>query len=67
MTMFKNTIRIACKLGTVIRMGNFTMGYTDIPDMSASTWLPDPNNPNELIKHNVRSEALTSRKRIMKS
>lgn len=63
-TMFKNTIRLACKLGTVIRLGAFTMVIQDKPDVSSYLWLPDPNKPNELVRQDKIEQPETIR--IMK-
>lgn len=63
-TMFKNTIRIACKLGTLIRLGSFQLIFNDSVNVSKDIWLPDPANPKELVK---QPETPAKRKRIMKS
>jgi hypothetical protein len=49
-TMFKNQIRIACKMGTMVRLGRFCMKFDDAMDVSKPLWLPNPNNPQELLK-----------------
>lgn len=62
--MFKSTIRIACKLGTLIRLGSFQLAFNDAVNMSRDIWLPDPANPNELVK---QPEEPAKRKRMMRS
>lgn len=64
--MFRNTIRIACKLGTIIKMGSFAMCFNDMPDVSAPVWLPDPHNPHEMVKHEDVSDHVASQRRTMK-
>lgn len=49
-TMFKGTIRIACKLGTLMRIGRFQMLFNSSVDVSQDLWLPNPSNPTELVK-----------------
>lgn len=49
-TMFKNTIRIACKLGALVRLGKFRMSFNDKVDVSKPLWLPNPENERQLVK-----------------
>lgn len=49
-TMFQNEIRLACKLGTVLRQGRFSMQFSELPDHSSFSWISDPDNPHSLIK-----------------
>lgn len=63
-TMYKNQIRISCKLGTMIRLGQFCMAYDDTIDISKPIWLPNPQNPQELVKQQEEKPRQT-RKRIV--
>lgn len=47
--MFKNSLRIACKMGTLVRLARFTMTYSDVLDVSKALWLPNPENEKELV------------------
>lgn len=49
-TMFQNEIRLACKLGTVVRQGRFCLQFSDLPDHSSFSWISDPSNPGNLIR-----------------
>lgn len=69
-TMYKNCIRVACKLGTVIRMGRFAMSFNDTVDASKPVWLSNPDNPQELIKQEERrghSKQSSNKKRLIPS
>jgi hypothetical protein len=55
-TMFKNQIRIACKMGTMARLGRFGMAFDDMVDVSKPLWLPNPTNPQELVKQEPLSK-----------
>lgn len=46
-------MRLACKVGTVIRLGTFSESYNDAVDHSASRWLPSPENANEMVSATV--------------
>ncbi len=48
-TMFKSSMRLACKVGTVVRLGTFAESYSDAVDHSASRWLPNPEKANEMV------------------
>lgn len=48
--MYKNTIRIACKLGTLVKLDRFKMVFNDQVDVSRPLWLPNPENEQELVK-----------------
>ncbi len=60
--MYRSTIRIACKVGTLIRLGSFQLAFSDAINVSRDTWLPDPDNPKELVKQPEEPE---KRKRMM--
>lgn len=47
--MYQNTIRLACKLGTIVRTGRFSMLFKNQPDYSAFEWLPNPEKEGELV------------------
>lgn len=49
-TIFQNEIRLACKLGTVLKQGRFCMQCSELPDHSSFSWISDPDNPSNLIK-----------------
>ena len=66
-TMFRNCIRVACKLGTVIRMGRLRMTYNDSVDVSKPMWLPNPDNPQELVKQKDRPRGTSTKKRLIPS
>lgn len=48
--MFKNQIRMACKVGTVMRTGKFMMVVNNNIDVSKPLWLPNPENEKELVR-----------------
>lgn len=62
-TMFQNEIRIGCKLGTVVRLGRFTMQFSDRPDHSSYSWIADPANPSMLKKQEPQGKRPMSQKR----
>lgn len=49
-TMYKSTIRIACKLGTLVKLDHFKMVFNDQVDASKPLWLPNPENEHELVR-----------------
>lgn len=49
-TIFQNEIRLACKLGTVLRQGRFCMQFSELPDHSSFSWISDPDNPHSFLK-----------------
>lgn len=51
-TMYQNEIRLACRIGLVMRQGRFTMTFAEAPDHSAFAWVPDGEDPGRLIKQN---------------
>lgn len=57
-TMYKNTIRIACKLGTLIKLDRFKMVFNDQLDVSKPLWLPNPENEHELVKQEEPSRKI---------
>lgn len=49
-TMFQKTIRLACKLGQVIRLGRFCMLFSEAPNVSLWEWTADPTNQDQLVR-----------------
>lgn len=62
-TMFQNEIRIGCKFGTVLRLGRFTMQFSERPDHSSFCWVADPANPTVLKKQESEGKRPVSRRR----
>lgn len=62
-TMFRGTMRLACKLGTVVRLGRVTMSFQEQPDVSAWEWMPNPANEQELIRKAEPKKPKDPRKR----
>lgn len=64
-TIFQNEIRLACKLGTVVRLGRFNFSFNDTPDHSSFSWISDPANPNNLIKQVPDGKKPRSRSKVV--
>ena len=43
-------------MGTLMRLGRFTMLYNDKNDVSKPLWFPNPENEKELIKQECEME-----------
>jgi len=49
-TIFKGQLILyGGRHGSVERVGEFTMGFVESPNMSKAQWVKDPNNPKEFI------------------
>ena len=52
------------KFGSVKKIGDFTMLFSDLPNVSNYEWTIDPNNPNKFIvkKSSPTDSSSTNRK-----
>lgn len=59
-TIFQNEIRLACKLGTVLRQGRFTMVFNEVPNHSLFCWIPDEKDPSNLVTIKISTPVCVS-------